>query len=126
AARKGLGELFVGLNFGPLMVGGTVYALTGSLNWLDLYVGVPVSLLITAILWINQFPDKVSDEATGKHNLVVVLGRRRARWGYVIAVAGAVAGAGVGVLAGLVAAAAVLSLLGRPVAVECPGVLLRG
>ncbi len=125
AARKGLGELFVGLNFGPLMVGGTVYALTGSLNWLDLYVGVPVGLLITAILWINQFPDKVSDEATGKHNLVVVLGRRRARWGYVIAVAGAFAAVIVGVLAGWMPATAFLSLIALPIAVYASWVLFR-
>ena len=29
AARRGLGELVVGLNFGPLATAGTVYALTG-------------------------------------------------------------------------------------------------
>ena len=50
AARKGLGELVVGLNFGPLMVAGTTYALTGTLSWVDFFVGLPVGLLIIAVL----------------------------------------------------------------------------
>ncbi|MEX1247999.1 MAG: UbiA family prenyltransferase [Anaerolineales bacterium] len=84
AARRGLGELAVGLNFGPLAVAGTVYALTGRVTLADFLAGVPIGLLTIAILWINQFPDEAADEATGKHNLVVVLGKARAAWGYVL------------------------------------------
>ncbi len=82
-ARKGLGELFVGLCFGPLMVAGTVYALSGKLGWVDFAAGLPIGLLTAAILWINQFPDAPSDARCGKNHLVVVLGKSRARWGYV-------------------------------------------
>ncbi len=82
AARRGLGELLIGLNFGPLMVAGTVYALSGSLTWLDFFIGVPIGLFTTAILWINEFPDLKADEMSGKLNLVVTLGEERARWGY--------------------------------------------
>lgn len=82
-ARKGIGELLIGLNFGPLMTAGTVLALTGRVEWVDFAIGLPVGLFTTAILWINQFPDEDSDRASGKHNLVVVLGKARARWGYV-------------------------------------------
>lgn len=82
-ARRGAGELLVGLNFGPLLVGGTVYALTGEFSWTALLVGLPLGLLTTAILWVNQFPDAPSDEATGKHHLVVVLGKKAARLPYV-------------------------------------------
>ena len=70
AARKGLGELLIGLNFGPLATAGTVYALTGNISAADFLVGIPIGLLTTAILWINQFPDEDSDRATGKINLV--------------------------------------------------------
>jgi 1,4-dihydroxy-2-naphthoate octaprenyltransferase len=80
AARRGLGELLVALNFGPLAVAGTVYALTGRVSWNDFLVGIPVGLLTAAILWINQFPDIEADRETGKYNLVVMLGRERARW----------------------------------------------
>ena len=82
AARRGLGELLIGLNFGPLMVTGAIYALSGSLTWLDFLAGVPIGLFTTAILWINEFPDLKADEESGKLNLVVTLGQERARWGY--------------------------------------------
>lgn len=90
-ARKGLGELLVGLNFGPLMVAGSTLVQTGTLEPLAFLAGVPVGLLTTAILWINQFPDVEGDKATGKNNLVVVMGRARARYGYVVLVGGAFA-----------------------------------
>jgi len=84
AARRGLGELVVGLNFGPLAVAGTVYALTGKVSLVDFLAGVPIGLLTIAILWINQFPDEEADRASGKLNLVVTLGKAKARWGYVL------------------------------------------
>jgi 1,4-dihydroxy-2-naphthoate octaprenyltransferase len=89
AARKGLGELLIGLNFGPLATAGTVYALTGSVTLADFLIGLPIGLLTTAILWINQFPDEASDRKTGKINLVVLLGKKRARWGYLLLLAAA-------------------------------------
>ena len=87
AARKGLGELLIGLNFGPLVTAGTVFALTGSVTLSDFLIGIPIGLLTTAILWINQFPDEISDRETGKINLVVLLGKKRARWGYLLMLA---------------------------------------
>lgn len=81
-ARRGLGELAIGLNFGPLAVAGTIYAMTGHTAVVDYLLGIPIGLLTTAILWINQFPDEEADRATGKINLVVALGKQRARWGY--------------------------------------------
>jgi 1,4-dihydroxy-2-naphthoate octaprenyltransferase len=81
-ARKGLGELFVGLNFGPLTVAGTTFALTGHFGIRSIILGVPIGLLTSAILWINEFPDAEADEHAGKEHLVVVLGKSMARWGY--------------------------------------------
>ncbi len=84
AARRGLGELSVGLSFGPLAVAGTVFALTGSVSLNDYLVGVPIGLLTIAILWINEFPDIESDLAAGKATLVATLGRKSARYGYLL------------------------------------------
>ena len=83
-ARKGIGELLIGLNYGPLITMGTVFAMTGIHNWDAFLFGIPLGILTTAILWINQFPDRASDEIAGKHHLVVVLGLERASWGYLI------------------------------------------
>ncbi|MFP3854361.1 MAG: UbiA family prenyltransferase [Anaerolineales bacterium] len=115
-ARRGLGELLIGLNFGPLMVAGTVYALTGSVSTMDFLVGLPIGLLTTAILWINEFPDAEADAATGKEHLVVVLGKDLARWGYLLLLVGAYGLIAVGVALGVAPAWTLLAYLGLPFA----------
>ncbi len=124
-ARKGLGELLIGLNFGPLMVGGTVFALTGSVAPIDFLVGVPIGLLTTAILWINEFPDARADAATGKNHLVVVLGKETARWGYLALLLAAYGLIGAGVAAGIAPLWALLAFLGLPFAARAVLVLFR-
>lgn len=125
AARKGLGELIVGLNFGPLMTAGAVFALTGKLAWQDFLIGLPIGLLTTAILWINQFPDMTADALAGKRNLVVVLGRRRARWGYLLIVAAAFMSTLTAVLAGTLPGTVLLVLVALPLAVYAIVILFR-
>ena len=49
-----------------------------------LLLGIPFGLLTTNILFINQFPDAKSDAETGKNHLVVTLGKKAARWGYLV------------------------------------------
>ncbi len=125
AARRGLGELIVGLNFGPLMTAGAIYALTGSLTWLDFFVGIPVGLLITAVLWINQFPDYAGDKQAGKINLVVVMGKKAARWGYAGLVFGAFVIVLIGVADRVLPVGALLSLLALPLAVHTSVITFR-
>jgi 1,4-dihydroxy-2-naphthoate polyprenyltransferase len=125
AARRGLGELAVCLNFGPLAVAGTVYALTGSVSWIDFLVGLPIGLLTTAILWINQFPDVEADRETGKMNLVVTLGRRQARWGYLLLLIVAFGLVVYGVVIGIYPVGGMLILGGLPLAVYASWVLMR-
>ncbi|MGB9722399.1 MAG: 1,4-dihydroxy-2-naphthoate octaprenyltransferase [Chloroflexia bacterium] len=81
-AGRGLGELGVGLSFGLLAVSGTYFVQTGYFSCSSLLASLPVSGLIVAVLWINQFPDVPADHAVGKDNLVVRLGPARARYGY--------------------------------------------
>ena len=125
AARRGLGELAVGLSFGPLAVAGTVYALTGSVYPVDFLVGLPLGLLVTAILWINQFPDAESDRLTGKINLVVLLGRERARWGYLLLVGLAFGLLLWGLVSGLFPPGAGLMLIGIPLAAYAGWIAVR-
>ena len=92
ASRKGLGELLIGLNFGPLMVAGSFLVQTaGDMTYLNdaILAGIPIGLLVAAIVFVNQFPDHDGDKATGKNNLVVVFGPEKARIGYVALVVGA-------------------------------------
>jgi 1,4-dihydroxy-2-naphthoate octaprenyltransferase len=76
-ARLGLGELAVGLCYGPLMVLGTYYVQVQAMDWEPAIAAIPVGLLITLILWINQFQDAPADASVGKDHLVVRMGRKR-------------------------------------------------
>ncbi len=76
---KGLGEMTIFLAFGPMLTLGSWYALTGQVSAAGFYVGLPLAFLITAILWINEFPDLEADQAAAKEHLVVRLGLDRAR-----------------------------------------------
>jgi 1,4-dihydroxy-2-naphthoate octaprenyltransferase len=79
-ASRGLGELCVFVDFGPLLTLTTGYTLTGHVDPLLAILGVVPGFLITAVLWINQFPDVEADAQAAKRNLVVRLGKARARW----------------------------------------------
>ena len=73
-AYRGVGELVVGINFGPVMTLGAYYVQTGSFAVEPLLASIPVGLLIAAVLWINEFPDMDADNAVGKKTLVLRLG----------------------------------------------------
>jgi 1,4-dihydroxy-2-naphthoate octaprenyltransferase len=76
-AHRGIGEIIIGLNFGPLAVFGTYFVQTGIVALQPLLVGIPVGILITLVIWINEFPDEAADKKTGKNTLVVRLGLDR-------------------------------------------------
>jgi 1,4-dihydroxy-2-naphthoate octaprenyltransferase len=89
-ARRGLGELAIGMTFGPLITGGMFYTLTSTYSWTSLLVGLPIGLLIANILLINQVPDMEADASTGKNHLVVTFGKENAVLIYALSVAAAI------------------------------------
>jgi 1,4-dihydroxy-2-naphthoate octaprenyltransferase len=77
---KGFGEIAIAVGFGPVMVLGAHYVLTGSIhnnvisqwNWVEaLIASIPIAILVMLIVWINQFQDAPSDAAVGKNTWVV-------------------------------------------------------
>jgi 1,4-dihydroxy-2-naphthoate octaprenyltransferase len=86
---EGLGEVFVFLFFGVVAVAGSYFAQTEDLAWEALVLAVPVGLLASAILVVNNVRDLETDRRAGKRTLAVRLGRERARWLFVAMVAGA-------------------------------------
>ncbi len=96
----GLGELFVFVFFGVVATAGSSYVQLDELTKLSFAASVPVGLLATALLVINNLRDIPGDTAVGKRTLAVRLGDQRTRVLYVVLVAGAfvfvpiVAGAG--------------------------------
>ena len=79
-AGRGLGEVGLGLAIGVIPVMATYFVLTKGVSWTAFLGGLPVSGLMAACLWINEFPDAESDLAVKKRNAVIRLGRRRARY----------------------------------------------
>ena len=80
---RGLGEPCVAIGFG-LVVVGSDFVQRGDFALLPMAAAVSYGLLVTNILYINQFPDRRADEVAGKRHWVVILGPQRARWGYVV------------------------------------------
>ncbi len=115
----GLGELFVFVFFGIVATTGSAYVQEETLSGLALAASVPVGLLATALLVVNNLRDIPGDAASGKRTLAVRLGDRRTRWLYVALLVGAVVMvpvvAAVGERAGAALALAAVPLGRRPV-----------
>jgi 1,4-dihydroxy-2-naphthoate octaprenyltransferase len=79
---EGLGEVFVFLFFGIVAVAGSTFAQLESWPWESFALAVPVGLLVTAILVVNNIRDLDTDRRAGKRTLAVRLGRERARTEY--------------------------------------------
>jgi 1,4-dihydroxy-2-naphthoate polyprenyltransferase len=76
---EGLGELFVFLFFGIVAVTGSYYVQVQHLPWQAFACAIPVGLLASAILVVNNVRDIDTDRRAGKRTLAVRLGRERTR-----------------------------------------------
>lgn len=90
---EGLGEVFVFLFFGVVAVTGSYFVQVQELPWQAFGCAVPVGLLASAILVVNNVRDIDTDRRAGKRTLAVRLGRERTRALYTAMVAGAFASA---------------------------------
>ena len=125
ASRKGLGELLIGLNFGPLMVAGSALVQTGKLLPEAFLAGIPIGLLVAAIVYVNEFPDYHGDKATGKDTLIVVFGPEKARLGYVILVIGAFLSIAIMAMAGTFPMLSLIALLASFLVINIVKVLYK-
>lgn len=80
----GLGDLFVFIFFGVIAVAGSAYLQTGDVTALALAASVPVGVLVTNILVINNLRDVETDRVAGKHTLAVLLGATTVRGQYLL------------------------------------------
>jgi len=76
---EGLGEVFVFLFFGLVAVAGSYFVQVRHLSWEAFALSVPVGLMATAILVVNNVRDIDSDRRASKRTLAVRLGRPRTR-----------------------------------------------
>jgi 1,4-dihydroxy-2-naphthoate octaprenyltransferase len=78
-AYHGWGDAFVFLFFGLVAVVATYFVQAGRVTADALLVAVPIGLLATNILVVNNYRDVETDAAANKRTLVVRFGRRAAR-----------------------------------------------
>lgn len=76
---EGLGEIFVFLFFGLVAVTGSYYVQIQSLPWEAFVLAVPVGLIASAILVVNNVRDMDTDRRAGKRTLAVRMGRPKSR-----------------------------------------------
>lgn len=112
-----------GLGFGPLMVVGTDYVLSGRYSDAAVAASVVPFFLVNGLLLLNQFPDVEADRRVGRRNVPILIGRRASSFVY----GGLVSLAFIGLVAvvrfGLLPRAALIGLLGGALAVPaCVGV----
>lgn len=75
-----LGEIAVLVVWGPLMIGGGYYVLTGNWNWQVAIASLPYVLGVTTVIF-GKHIDKILPDAQKKiHTLPVVIGEKAARY----------------------------------------------
>jgi 1,4-dihydroxy-2-naphthoate octaprenyltransferase len=114
----GLGELATGIGCGVLIVLGAYYVQAQQLSLEAFWASLPVTFLVTAILYINEFPDYAADKSVGKNTLVVVLGKKRAVWGYVALMFATYLSILLGVALGLLPWVTLLAIITLPLALR--------
>jgi 1,4-dihydroxy-2-naphthoate octaprenyltransferase len=103
--HRGVGEIAVGLGFGPVMALGAYYVQARAYSGEAVYASLPVAIFIALVLYVNEVPDRPGDAKAGKRTLPVRLSKDAVIALYV----GAVVAAG-----GLILGGAISGLLPRP------------
>jgi len=75
----GMGEVAVIVVWGPLMVGGGYYVITGAMSWPVILASLPVALAATTVLFGKHIDKLDGDAAKGIRTMPVLLGERTAR-----------------------------------------------
>ncbi|MCS7176970.1 MAG: 1,4-dihydroxy-2-naphthoate octaprenyltransferase [Candidatus Kapabacteria bacterium] len=86
---RALGDIAVFLAFGPLMALGAYYVQTSQLDWLPVWLSIPIGLLTIGILHGNNYRDIAEDRAAGYHTVASLLGPRGSAYYYAVLVVAA-------------------------------------
>lgn len=75
----GLGEIAVIIVWGPLMIGGSYFIITGLWDWQVVLAGLPYALGTTTVIYGKHIDKLDPDKAKGIHTLPVLIGEKAAR-----------------------------------------------
>ncbi len=115
-------ELFPGLGFGIIPAVGAYVVMqpVGQvvINSAVIWIGIPATILVSGLLWINEIPDIKADTATGRRHAVLLLGAQKAAWGYVVMLVATYISIIIPVALGVLPVWYLLGLLTIPIAVK--------
>ncbi|MDD2702299.1 MAG: prenyltransferase [Sideroxydans sp.] len=121
---RGWGELCVAAGFLAITVGADFVQRKGFAA-APFIAGLSYALLVTNLLYINQFPDRAADTAAGKLHWVARLEISKARWGYALIVALAYLWLVAGVFFGWLPILVLLTLFALPLSIKAARELLQ-
>lgn len=78
---RGLGELVIGIIFGPLLMTGVYVSACGQFDESILYISVPVGMLVMNILFTHSYIDQAADAASDKMTFARLLKSDKANLG---------------------------------------------
>jgi 1,4-dihydroxy-2-naphthoate octaprenyltransferase len=78
-----LGEVAVLIVWGPLMIGGGYYVITGTWDWNVILASLPYALGVTTVIFGKHIDKYAEDKVKNIHTLPVLLGERPARYAVV-------------------------------------------
>ncbi len=114
-----------GLGFGPLMVMGTHFVLTGRYDWVAFSASLVPGFLVSNLLLINQFPDVEPDRSVNRRHLPIVIGRQTSSYVYALLALSAFGWVVAATVLGLFPTGALLALLPLPIAIVTIRAVIR-
>lgn len=84
-----LGDVLIFLAFGPLLVLGAYFGLTGDMNWDIVWISFPISFLVVGILHANNTRDIQFDKQAKIKTFAGIIGLKGAKFEYYFLIAGA-------------------------------------
>ena len=112
------GDLGIFLLFGPLMVIGSYFSLTGEFNMNILYISIPIGFLILGVLHANNTRDIKQDKIANIKTVAMLLGIKGAKMEYYFLVIGAFLSICIMVLLNILSVWSLLVFISFPVALQ--------
>ncbi len=107
----GLGDVAVGIVFGPIVTLGAYSVQVGALSWEALFASIPLGILVAAFLFVNEMPEHETDPRGGKRTVPARVGLERSYRLYLVMVAVAIAFLVVAATSGLIPWFALIALI---------------
>jgi len=113
-----LGDFGIFLLYGPAIVAGTFYALTGTFSWIAVYTSIPLGLLIAGILQANNLRDIIHDRQANIKTLATIFGEGFAKGEYIFLIVGAYLTVAILVFVNILPIWSLLVFLSLPIALK--------